>query len=80
MDIPLAIAGIYNFSQKVMGLRSTCFAFFVSACISYSFIPQRLISLSPQPSFARVSDGKVKIFLSHQPAKSYKAQSLKRKA
>jgi hypothetical protein len=35
MAIPLAIAGIYNFSQKVIGFRSTCFAFEVSACIIF---------------------------------------------
>src|SRR5450631_1886167 len=35
MDIPLAMAGIYSFSQNVIGLRSTCFAFEVSACIIY---------------------------------------------
>jgi hypothetical protein len=33
MDIPRAIAGIYNFSQNVIGLRSTCFALEVSAFI-----------------------------------------------
>src|SRR5450631_4186299 len=49
IDIPLAMAGIYNFSQNVIGLRSTCFAFEVNACISrknnfYHINPQIRVS------------------------------------
>src|SRR5450755_3698364 len=49
IDIPLAMAGIYNFSQNVIGLRSTCFAFEVNACISrknnfYHINPQNRVS------------------------------------